>query len=327
MVEEAREWPVEWQSVHGPQDGLLARLQAAVVMAVYSIAIRLPEGPFSLGVRVLARVARRFDRRHREAARGFVHQAFPELSESEVEERVLQSYRHFLRVLVESARFCRRVPSARMLEHFEIVWTEDARRVIEAKEGCLLVTPHVGNWEVALSIVTRIGLGPLYAIAKPIKNKRLSRLAQAEREKRGIRLLPRRGAMVDAPRVIRAGGAIAMLLDQRARTRPVMAPFFGRLARCDRSAGVLMKRLHAPALVFCCSRTDDPLRFKVEFYDCIQPEELRAIDPVGIATRLNQTFERMIRDHPDQYFWLHDRFKDTPEQFPEDPDDMEPDTR
>ena len=109
-----------------------------------------------------------------------------------------------------------------------------------------------------------------------------------------------------------------MVLDQRARMRPILAPFFGRPARCDRSAGVLMKRLRAPVLVIACTLTDDPYLYRIEFYDCLWPDELKAKGPVDIATRVNQAFERMILDYPDQYFWLHDRFKDTPESFSDD---------
>ena len=318
------DWPVPWQPVVGEEDGLLARLQAWLVLGACHGATRLPESLFSLGVVGLARFAKVVDRRHANAARRFVRLAFPEASDEAVEARVLASYRHFLRILLQTARVCHRVPAERMVDQFDIEWTDEARAVVESSGGSLLVTPHIGNWEAALTIARQVGLGPLYAIAKPVKNRYLSECMQAERERRGIRLLPRRGAMVEAPKVIRAGGSIAMLLDQRARKRPILAPFFGRPARCDRSAGVLMKRLRVPALVFSCTLTEDPQRFRVRFYDCLSPEEIRDVDPVGIATRLNQAFERMILDEPDQYFWLHDRFKDTPEEFPEESADEDP---
>ena len=129
----------------------------------------------------------------------------------------------------------------------------------------MLVTGHIGDWEAGVGALPWLGVSPVYAIAKPPRNRPLSILVQREREKRGVRLLPRKGAMRDAPKVLRAGGAIGMLLDQRARQRPILAPFFGRPARCDRTAGVLLKRLRAPVLICACYRAEEPLRYRLVF--------------------------------------------------------------
>ena len=309
------EWPVAWQPVHGEEDGFLRRIEAVLACSALRCGARMPEPMFRVTLDLLARLARRIDRRHADAARGFLTQALGELPEEELERRVLQSYRHFFRVLVEPRRFLHRVPEEKVLEHFDIQWTDELRRVAEGPGGNLVVTPHLGNWEIAISVLARIGFGPLYAVAKPMKSRPLSVYVQEQREHCGVRLLPRRGAMTDAPTVIRSGGTIGLLLDQRARKRPVYAPFFGRPARCDRSAGVLMKRLRVPVLILCCVREEEPLRFRVEFEDCLRPEELRESSPEEIATRVNAAFERMILRHPEQYFWLHDRFKDTPSDF------------
>ena len=77
-----------------------------------------------------------------------------------------------------------------------------------------------------------------------------------------------------------------------------------------------MKRLRAPAVVTVCLLTDRPLHYVIEFVGCLWPEELRESDPVQIATRINQIYEKVIRAHPEQYFWLHDRYKRTPLEMP-----------
>ena len=86
---------------------------------------------------------------------------------------------------------------------------------------------------------------------------------------------------------------IGMLLDQRARKKPVLAPFFGRPARCDRSAGVLMKRLGAPVLLVACYQTERPLYFRAHFSGCILPEEVREATPEEISGRINAAFEEI----------------------------------
>lgn len=66
---------------------------------------------------------------------------------------------------------------------------------------------------------------------------------------------------------------------------------------------------------------EEPLRYHAVFDEVLWPDELAEEGLVEIATRINRSFERLIRAHPEQYFWLHDRFKDTPEVFPDDKDE------
>lgn len=311
-----REMPVPWQQVYGTKDGFLARLETRLAQGFIEVAARLPERPFQWLVGGLARVAKRVDRRHTQAARSFLCSALGELPPAELERRVLEAYRHFLRVIVEPRRFALRVPDERILEHYELVQPELLRKQ-PGSGGCLVVSAHIGHWEGALSTMPWLGFSPCYAVIKPPKNRPLSILSQKEREARGINVLGRRGAMTDVTKVIKAGGSVVMLLDQRARKRPVIAPFFGRPARCDRSVGVLVKRLRVPVVLCACTLTDVPQRYRFEVYEYIQPEELKGMDALDIVKRINAAYERMIRDYPEQYFWLHDRYKDTPLEFPD----------
>ncbi len=306
-------WPVPWQPVWGTQDDWGSRLVGQLFLLHLAAVARAPDGMVSASIEVLARLAKLVDRRHSRAARVFLRQALGELPGDDVERRVLQAYRHLFRVVADAQRFVRRFPREKAVERFEVRWTDAARAALEERRGCLLVTGHVGNWEAALTIAPWLGFSPMYVVSRPPKNRVISRAVQEERERRRVRLLPRRGAMALAPAILRAGGAVALMLDQRARGRALRAPFFGRPARCDRSAGVLMKRLRVPAIVGACFETGEPMRYRVEFYDVLQPDEIRAADLEAITSRINRAYERMILDQPDQYFWLHDRYKDTPD--------------
>lgn len=318
------DWPVPWQPVWGPDDGPRRRAEALAVRAVLSAVGRLPRPLLEATLGALARLARHVDRRHADAARAFLSQALGPLRPAERERRVVQAYRHFLRVVVDAHRWSRCVPWERTPEHFDVVWNEDVLRIRDERRGCVFVTAHLGNWELLVGLAPWLGLDPTYAIAKPMRNRPLSRATQAAREERGIRLLPRRGAMADAPRILAAGGALGMLLDQRARVKPVYAPFFGRPARCDRSAGVLLRRLRAPVVIVFCTYDDTARgasapRLRVEFPGVLWPEELARAAPEEISARINACFEAAILAQPDQYFWLHDRYKDTPASPPARP--------
>jgi KDO2-lipid IV(A) lauroyltransferase len=311
------DWPVESQSVEGLEDGPWLRVECLLLRAAVGVAVRLPERWLDLLLGGLARLARRMDRSHTEAARVFLRQALGELPPEELEARVLQAYRHVFWVLVDGERLRARVPRERLAERYDIRWTDEARALAASGGSCIMVSAHVGAWEAALPIPGLMGLGPLYLIGRPPKSKPVARWVQPRREALGVRLLPRSGGMRLARSVIAGGGSIGMLLDQRARKNPVLAPFFGRPARCDRSAGVLLKRLRVPVLVVACYRGPEPLTYRVEFPAVLRPEDFEGADPTAIAGRLNEVFERMILAHPEQYFWLHDRYRKTPRTFEE----------
>lgn len=341
------EWPVEAEFQFGKRTGLMARLESYALRLFFTGVIWLPERAHGWLVAGLARLARRLDARHADAGRRFLIQAFgtpgkpgplatsrPKyangLTETEREALLLESFRHFFRAACDTERFLLRVPFEKTFEHVRVHLCPRAEEVLRSGVGAVPVSPHVGSWEVASLLLSRMGLSPLYAVAKPVKNRFLSQAMFAAREKRGLRILPRRGAMAAAPKIIAAGAGLGLLLDQRANSRPIFAPFLGRRARCDRSAGVLVRRMKAPVLLLACYRTpDQPTRFELTIPEVIEPEEIAGLSHEGIATRLNQCFERMIEKNPEQYFWLHDRYKDTPldELTPAEPPVTTPENR
>lgn len=307
------------QVVEGDRNGLMAHVEYGAWCLTLFVLSRLPRFAFEWFQKGLARFLKLVDRRHAASARGFIAQAFSsrgqQLDARQIEARVLTAYQHLIEIALTPARVKRRFghnPEA-LLERTEVHMSAPVREAMEAG-GCVIVSAHVGDWEMAAQICAAVGFQPFYVISKPPRNRPMSKSAQVDRERGGIRLLPRRGAMGFAPRVIKSGGFVGMLLDQRARVKPVIAPFFGRPARCDRSAGVLMKRLKCPVVFVAAYRTGD-LRWRLEAKRVLTPKEIGGMSPAEIAGLVNAELEEQIMSAPDQQFWLHDRFRDTPVDF------------
>jgi KDO2-lipid IV(A) lauroyltransferase len=305
-------WAVEERVVGGRHRGIGALLEAWAARGAIGFLGVLPEFLLAPALSGLARLARHLDRRRTQAATVFLKQALGEARDSrEARARVIASWRHLFRLAADAAAFDRRLLGRPLGDHFRVRASDAARAVLEAGNGCLLVSAHLGDWEAALPALAGLGFAPLYAVGKPPQNHYLALHLQALRERRGMRLLPRRGSMADVPKVVRAGGTVVLLLDQRAVRRPVLAPFFGRPARCDRSAGVLLRRLSVPVVLFSCLRGSAPGQYELDLTHVIHPEDVAGLDPTAVATLLNGHLERMILARPDQYFWLHDRYRDT----------------
>lgn len=303
-----QDWPVPRQEVLGERDGPLARLEARAAIGALTVLDALPVGLRTRAIGTLARFAKLVDRGHTRAAREFLRAAFTDIDESELEARVLVAWKHFLSVVIASEAFDRHVDVERILDHVTVDLSPPVRDLFASRQGRIVVSGHIGDWESGVAVLPWIGCDPCYVISKPPRNRPLSVHVQRTREARGVRLLPRRGAMQHVPAVVKAGGTLCMLLDQRARKRPVFAPFFGRLARCDRSAGVLLRRLRVPVVIGACW-VDGPWRWRLAFHEMLEPRDLAGRSPEEIATWVNGALERLIRAVPDQYLWLHDRYR------------------
>lgn len=259
----------------------------------------------------LAHLARLVDKRHANSARDFLRTAFPEASEREVEAGVLAAYRHIARVAVESERLPK-ILGARLAEHYEVEACEGLEELVAAREGVIVLTAHVGFWEGVGLPLHALGFRHGVAVGKPPNNVHLARWIQRRREEQGAWLLPREGAIQGVTAAVRSGGAAVLLLDQRPRQRPITVPFFGRPAACDRSAGVLVRRVGAPLLVVGCYLTDVPGRYRLVFQRIVRPEEVEGASSEEVIALVNRETEALVRRAPDQYFWLHDRFRGMP---------------
>ena len=307
------DWPIPWAPVAGSRTGAAAWLESVLAEGTLGGLSRLPAGAQDALVGMLARAARRVDPRHTKAAREFVDQALPSLPTGEREALVLQSWRYFLMLLLRNVAFDRHVPLASRVSHYEQEFSPAAREIFDRRTPCIVITAHVGDFEAGAALFPAMGFRHAYAVVRPPKNRPLSLSTQRMREGRGYRVIHRRGAWNDIAKIAAGGGTVMLLLDQRPHGKAVIAPFFGRPARCERGAAVLLRRLDMPVIVGACYTTDVPYRYRMYFPTMIAPGELKGASPEAIVGRINAEMEALILRHPEQYFWLHDRFRDAPQ--------------
>ena len=300
----------------GNNNGPAAWVQYAAARGILGGISRMPRGLQGLYISVLALLARRLDKRHSDAARAYLRQALgcaaaEGLAGPDIEARVLTAWRHFIQLSVDAVAFNRRV-GADPLAHVEVERCEGLDELIASGTGGLLVSSHLGDWEAGSAFLGHLGFDPLLAIAKPPRNRPLSRYIQRMRARRRVTFLPRRGGIELAGEGLKKGGWLLVLLDQRPRKGEVTAPFFGRPARTERSAGVLARRQRLPIVYFHCLKTEVPFRYLMRFTRIVMPEEIRSLSIEELATLSNEEAERAILACPEQYFWLHDRFRQDP---------------
>ncbi len=300
-------WPTPWVPVEGDRDGVQAHLEYWALRAVLGVVARLP-GFAARGLAAgMTRACHALDRRRTESARAFLRQAYGDLPEDELERRVRAAWSYLWDLTLETVTFDRHY-TGDPADHFAHEIAPRARAVMEGGGGAVLVTPHLGSWEFAALGLQTLGMRAVYAISKPPRNRPLSRYAQRLRDRRGLRLIPRKGAVRIAVEALRHHAALCIMIDQKPRRRWVEAPFFGRPARCDRSAAVLLKRLDVPVVVGACLRAEEPYRYVLRVPTVLEPEEVREASLEEVMTRINAEMEQLILGAPEQYLWLHERY-------------------
>jgi Kdo2-lipid IVA lauroyltransferase/acyltransferase len=235
--------------------------------------------------------------------------AFPELPQEEVERIARGAYENLGRTSVETA-VLPSLSAEQILAMFESVegW-EQVAEILARGKGLILVGGHIGNWELAGAYLGARG-ATIEAVARHMANARVDRYLTDARESTGMRVIHDEDAVRRVPRLLRAGGTAAFLVDQAALgLASTWVPFFGRDARTPRGPGVFALRLGVP-VVFAAAIRQPSNRYRMVF----EPVEYeltgdRETDVDRIVAAYTATLERWVRRVPEQYFWQHRRWK------------------
>lgn len=186
----------------------------------------------------------------------------------------------------------------------DILGAEHFTRSLEAGRGVVLVTGHLGAWEILAQMPERFPSCRASTLFQPLRNRLLDRWVRTRRGSGGVRLLSRAGAWRTACERLRKGEVVAVFSDQHAGRAGIWTPFFGKLASTSPLCAMLALRTGA-ALVPAAVETVSATRWAVR----MRPP----IDASGnleeITRRINLVVEEMIRSSPSDWFWVHERWK------------------
>ncbi len=179
-------------------------------------------------------------------------------------------------------------------------------------KGGLILSSHLGSWDMLSAGLVLRGY-PVALITKVSRSEALNRIWMGYRQKEGIKLFMGRGTMKESLRHLKNGGLVAFALDQNARRKEgVFVPFFGREACTITSLALLARRTGAPVIPLYIYRDGDVHRIVVEkamLHDSIEDADADLMERTRIYT---QWTEKVVRIHPQQWTWLHDRWKTRP---------------
>jgi Kdo2-lipid IVA lauroyltransferase/acyltransferase len=266
-----------------------------------------PDGARAFG-RALGGLAHRLDRRHREVALRNMALALPEIPEAERRLRVRACFRHF------GAALCDAISSTRygardLCHRCSLVGWENLEEAERRGKGTFILSAHLGFWEL---VPPMIGLtrGRMDTVFRPADNPWLDREVRALRERCGNAVIPKRGAARKMLEVLRSGGRVGILIDQRVQEKEgIQVPFFGRPALTSPVLARLSLRTGAAVVPITCY-PEPRGRYRIVVRPAILPPEGEDGDEAvaALTRRYLEVAEEDIRAHPEMWLWMHRRW-------------------
>lgn len=262
---------------------------------------------------LLSASALRLLSRSRRRIRGHIEIAFPELDRPQRDAIMRGCSRHFGLMLSEVA-WLWRARSEEVENLCELVGRQHIIDALEEGRGAMFATAHCGNWEL-LSARLPIGGVPLISAVRQLDNRRLDRVVTKLRTRFGTEIVPRGpSAGRRLARALTKNKVNALLIDQDIKGIPgVFVPFFGRPAYTPSGAATLALRMKCPMLPGFIHRRPDGTH-RAEIHPPLTvPTDGTLEDKVEEMTAAATAFiERQIRAHPEQWVWMHRRWRTQP---------------
>lgn len=239
--------------------------------------------------------------------------ALPDLSKSQRQKIVRGVFKNFARLLAEFSQFpkltAQNVAGVVILDGFENY--EEAKK---RGKGVLLMTAHFGAWELA-SFAHSVYGHPMKFLVRPLDNERVDALIMRYRQLTGNIGIDKRNSIREILRSLRNNEVIGILIDQNAtREEGVFVNFFGIPASTTAGLTTLAMRTGAAVVPAFIIWDDRLMKHRLRFEPTVEMVDTGNFqaDVVSNTTQFNQVLEEKIRSYPDQWLWVHRRWKTRP---------------
>lgn len=254
-------------------------------------------------------------RYHRRDAIDALRRSLPETTEAERRRILNNMYRNIGMNVVEVLRMPF-VTSQYLNDHITWEGEDYVRTALAAGKGVLVLTAHIGNFDMLCTIAPRF-VHPTTIITKNIKNASVNRYWMEARERFGLKFLPAHHSYRQCLSALRNNEIIGFVLDQNMiRTEGVFVEFFGRPACTTPGLAFMSAQSKAPVIPAFIVRQPDGYHL-VKASPPIPPPPDRKPETILEYTQLyTKAIENHIREYPDQWIWVHRRWRTVPEPPP-----------
>lgn len=287
------------------------RVGGWALMAVARVFQMLPKRRIDGAGRSLGRLIMRVSRKYRERTLKNLRLAFPDWPEQRVQSTARGVFEHFGKTL---ARFFGggKETKEEIVASVDMQGLELVDEALAQGKGILAITAHFGNWERMAEAFAARGY-KISVVARDANEERTTKIVNDVRKGRGIEVFSRGKAARELLKRLRKNEVVGILTDQN--TREILVPFFGIPAGTNEGPAVIHLLMGTPLFTaFAVELPDGRYRVDAERLQLPPPSGDREADVLAIMTIVNQKIEEAVREHPEQWLWMHDRWRWTREK-------------
>jgi Kdo2-lipid IVA lauroyltransferase/acyltransferase len=238
---------------------------------------------------------------------------FPHWSAEQTYETKLKMWHHLFLMCCEIAHASRRIHRENWHQHYHMSNRNEFIRMIVQDRSVVLVSGHLGNFELAGFLTGLFGIEST-TMARPLDNGYVHDYLMAFRSMGGQHFLSNEGTSRRVQSLLEAGGKLAFLADQHGGEKGCWVDFLGQPASCHKALALFTLVSGAPMLVCANVRTGKPMQFHLRFLGAADPripgDHLQSV--ASLTKWYNQCLEKAILDNPEQYWWVHRRWREPP---------------
>ena len=287
-------------------------LEYGLLRAAMILLQMLPRGASMWVARRLGDIAFSGLRIRRDVTLANLREAFGDrYSAAEYEAIAHRCYRNFAMTFIEILRFERQTV-ADLVARYDLVGREHMRAAQERGKGIVYLTAHVGNWEQFGAVIRHYD-ADLHVISGDQKNLFVDRLIKRLRDRVGMQQIPIGSSLKAVLRVLRHNGRVALVADQDAGRDGVFIPFYGRLASTSVGPARFAVRTGASVVVGLDERNPDGSHRGTLYPPIVARTDAPAEEEEKrILLEYARLLEDYLRERPEEWFWMHRRWKTRP---------------
>ncbi|MCO6047895.1 lipid A biosynthesis acyltransferase [Aeoliella sp. ICT_H6.2] len=239
--------------------------------------------------------------------------AFPNATDEQVRQTSHQMWRHLFLMVMEIAHTPRKVHRTNWRQMFNVPDDEAIIRTMYTSRPSVVISGHYGNFELGGYLMGLFGF-PTHTVARKLDNPYVDRFINEFRGRTGQHMLPKQGSGEMIEELLSSGGALTLLGDQAAGHKGCWVPFFGKPASTHKAVALFSLSFKAPTLVVGVRRKRRMLQYHVDVADLVDPADAdfthAGVQPM--TEWYTGCLERLIVAAPEQYWWIHKRWKGNP---------------
>jgi KDO2-lipid IV(A) lauroyltransferase len=286
----------------------------AVLKLITFLLGHIPPGLSILLAKMLGKLAYRLDKTRSVIARDNLRRALgSELTEDEIDAIAQRVFEHISMTFME---FMRQpwLKKSDLEGYVKCVGIENLEKALSKKKGAIICTAHFGNWELLGAFMGLKGF-PMDIVVRDPDHPLFDKFVRWVRMRSGNSVITKKMAMRPLLKNLSRNAIAGILLDQNVtRTEGVFVDFFGRQACTNKGPALLAASSGAAVLPTFILRTGDRTHtvFIGERIDLVDSGD-KANDVIANTALFTKAIEEMVRAHPEQWFWVHRRWKTRPQ--------------